>query len=75
MLAAWSLSGAGPEILMDWIILDFRTVFGIGISREQTGQTGLLAAWSLSGAGPEILVDWIFWDFRTVFGNLGVRGG
>ena len=28
LLAARSLSGAGPEILVDWIFWDFRTVFG-----------------------------------------------
>ena len=54
LLGAWILHGTG---------------IGIGISREQVGQIGLLAAWSLSGAVPEILVKWSFWNFRTVFGN------
>ena len=49
LLGAWILHGTG---------------IGIGISREQVGQIGLLAAWSLSGAVPEILVKWSFWNFR-----------
>ena len=28
LLAAWSVSGAGPEILVNWIFWEIRTVFG-----------------------------------------------
>ena len=37
-LAAWSLSGAGPKILVNWKFWEIRTVFGnlgiIGVHRK-----------------------------------------